>query len=144
MSSSRYGFVRSEESYLVDESEKCEVDDVIERMVKFDRAEVAAILPLGEEVDIVITGRLNDGTLFEGTDFIRVIEEGMCCADFNGDGKVTGRDLSILKGEYARLDCHPVKSPCLADANGDRKVTGADLSLLKKEYGKADCPVPIE
>ncbi|KPJ55977.1 MAG: hypothetical protein AMJ42_05925 [Deltaproteobacteria bacterium DG_8] len=66
-----------------------------------------------------------------------------CLMDCNssgaGDGKVTGSDLGVLKGEYGRFDCNEL-DPCYADGNGDGKVTGADLSLLKNEYGRFDCP----
>jgi len=41
----------------------------------FSREEVQAVLIAGE-VELTITGQLSDGTLFEGTDVIRVIDEG--------------------------------------------------------------------
>jgi len=66
-----------------------------------------------------------------------------CYMDCNnegaGDGKVTGSDLGVLKGEYGRFDCDD-PDPCYADGNEDGKVTGADLGLLKNEYGRFDCP----
>ena len=46
-----------------------------ERMVKFDRSQVQSILEVGDSVELTITGLLFDGTAFEGSDFIRVIEE---------------------------------------------------------------------
>jgi streptogramin lyase len=42
-------------------------------MVKFNRSFVIDILAPGDSVEITITGVLPDGTLFEGTDYIRVI-----------------------------------------------------------------------
>jgi parallel beta-helix repeat protein len=48
-------------------------DGVPDLMVKFDRALVCALLDVGEQVTITISGRLLDGRLFEGTDMIRVI-----------------------------------------------------------------------
>jgi hypothetical protein len=42
-------------------------------MVKFDRASVIELLEPGENVLITISGELNDGTAFEGTDMIRVL-----------------------------------------------------------------------
>ena len=48
-------------------------DDVPDLMVKFDRQDVIAILEPGDNVEIKITGELNDGTHFEGIDYIRVI-----------------------------------------------------------------------
>ena len=43
--------------------------------IKFDRAAVQAILEVGESDSIMITGLLDDGTAFAGTDRIRVIKE---------------------------------------------------------------------
>ncbi|KPJ58570.1 MAG: hypothetical protein AMJ42_03030 [Deltaproteobacteria bacterium DG_8] len=66
-----------------------------------------------------------------------------CYMDCNnsgaGDGKVTGSDLGVLKGEYGRFDCSEL-DPCYSDGNEDGKVTGSDLGLLKNEYGRFDCP----
>jgi hypothetical protein len=65
----RYGFVTSEEAYIVDHDE----NGVLERMLKFDRAAVQAILSPGNIVTITISGQLNDGSKFEGTDTLRVL-----------------------------------------------------------------------
>ena len=48
-------------------------DGILERMVKFDRTEVMALLSVGEAT-LTITGEVND-TPFEGSDTIRVIDE---------------------------------------------------------------------
>lgn len=45
---------------------------ILDRMVKFDRSEVAAILSPGDAVELTVTGELTDGTLFAGSDTIRV------------------------------------------------------------------------
>ncbi|UCD92618.1 MAG: ThuA domain-containing protein [Methanobacteriota archaeon] len=66
----KYGFVKSEESYIVDHDN----DGILERMVKFDRMEVEEILAVGKSVELVISGYLEDGTRFEGRDHIRVFE----------------------------------------------------------------------
>jgi len=43
-------------------------------MVKLDRAAVQTILKTGDKIKITISGRLNDGRPFEGTDTIKVID----------------------------------------------------------------------
>jgi sulfatase modifying factor 1 len=47
-------------------------DGIADLMVKFNRTAVQGILQLGE-VKIIVSGQLADGTLFEGSDTIRVI-----------------------------------------------------------------------
>lgn len=66
----RYDFVTDETGYVTDHDN----DDIPERMVKFDRSEVQAVLPLGVNVELLITGFLADGTSFEGRDEIRYFE----------------------------------------------------------------------
>jgi len=65
----KYDFVTNSSECLVDHNE----DGILERMVKFDRAEVIALLSVGEAT-LTITGEVNS-TPFEGSDTIRVIEE---------------------------------------------------------------------
>jgi len=50
-------------------------DGVPDLMVKFDRSDVQDVLEPGNEVEVTVTGKLTDGTPFEGTDTIRVIEK---------------------------------------------------------------------
>ena len=52
-----------------------------------------------------------------------------CGADFNGDFKVDGADLSILMAAWG--DCEG----CPADLNGDGMVDMEDLSLLQASWG---------
>ena len=66
----KYGFVTSEDSYIVDNDQ----DGIMERMVKFDRNEVQRLLAPSEEVVLTISGSLFDGTEFEGSDTIRLID----------------------------------------------------------------------
>ena len=51
-------------------------DGIVELMVKFDWSAVQEILEVGDEVEITVTGGLTDGTPFEGSDVIRVIDKG--------------------------------------------------------------------
>ena len=53
-----------------------DLDGIPDRMVKFDRGEVIDLLPLGDEVEVVVSGELIDGTAFAGVDGIRVICKG--------------------------------------------------------------------
>jgi len=65
----KYGFVTNPSGYLVDDNG----DGILERMVRFDRAEVMALLSSGYTT-LAITGEVN-GISFEGTDTIRLINE---------------------------------------------------------------------
>ncbi len=56
------------ESFRLDEQQQVAI-------AKFSRSEVQGILDVGE-VELTITGQLMDGTVFEGTDVIRVINKG--------------------------------------------------------------------
>jgi len=51
-------------------------DGVAELMVKFSRSAVQALLTPDEETELIVSGELADGTIFEGTDTIRVIDPG--------------------------------------------------------------------
>jgi len=63
----RYGWVKNPKSYLMDHDS----DGILERMVKFKRADVKGILSVGKQVLIEIMGLVN-GIPFVGWDTIRV------------------------------------------------------------------------
>ena len=48
-------------------------DGAADLMVKFDQNAVQGTLDVGDDVQIVVSGKLIDGTSFEGSDTIRVI-----------------------------------------------------------------------
>jgi len=48
-------------------------DGVPDRMVKFSRQAAIDLLPVGDEVEVVASGELVDGTEFAGSDTIRVV-----------------------------------------------------------------------
>ena len=60
-------------------------------MVKFDQSAVQNILEVGDEVKLTLTGRLFDGTQFEGSDTIQVIRRGLLA------------DISILLASLHRV-----------------------------------------
>lgn len=65
----KYDFVTDRSEYLVDHNE----DGILERMAKFERAEVMSLLSDGEAT-LTITGQVG-GIPFEGSDKIRVIDK---------------------------------------------------------------------
>jgi murein DD-endopeptidase MepM/ murein hydrolase activator NlpD len=48
-------------------------DTIPDLMVKFNRKDVIDILELGDNVEIIVSGELKNGTKFEGVDYIKVI-----------------------------------------------------------------------
>jgi len=70
VSDPKYGWVKSSESYLMDHDS----DGIIERMIKFDAGNAQALLVPGL-AGIAVTGELTDGTVFGGSDMIKVIDE---------------------------------------------------------------------
>ncbi|MCK5291238.1 MAG: hypothetical protein KAR39_04370 [Thermoplasmata archaeon] len=66
----KYGFVRSEESYIVDH----DGNGIYERMVKFGRQKVIDMLGQGGLAELTVVGHMNDGTQFEGSDTINVMD----------------------------------------------------------------------
>jgi hypothetical protein len=104
-------------------------------MVKFDRTAVAQlILSKGIKygnVTLTITGKLNDGIAFEGSDIIRVKMPG----DINCDGKVDVRDVAAASVAYGSHPGHPRWNP-MADENEDDRIDVKDLSSIIINYGR--------
>ena len=128
----KYDFVTNSSEYIVDH----DGDGILERMVKFNRTEVASWIhdDLGIEygdVALTVTGELYDGTPFEGTDTIRVLFPG----DVDDDGNVDPEDFGIFAGCYGMNIESPGYDP-RADFNEDGYINPEDFSILSAKYGK--------
>jgi len=114
----KYGFVTNSSEYIVDN----DGDGILERMVKFNRTEVASWIcnDLGiqyGDVALTITGELFDGTPFEGTDVIKVLFPG----DVDDDRDVDGYDLSLFTDAYG-TNIEDVEYDLAADLNEDQSM----------------------
>ncbi len=110
-------------------------DGVPDLMVKFNRTAVSEyILSKGimtGNVTLTITGQLDDGTLFQGSDVIRVRMPG----DVNIDGKVDIRDIAFAAKAFGSYPGHPRWNP-IADENEDNEIDIRDIGLIAKNFGK--------
>jgi hypothetical protein len=128
----KYDFVTNSSEYIVDH----DGDEVLERMVKFNRTEIASWIhdDLGIEygdVILKISGKLYGGTPFEGTDIIRVLFPG----DADDDGYVGSADAGILNGAYGTNSGNLFYVP-EADFDEDGYIGSADAGILNGNYGK--------
>ena len=57
--------------------------------------------------------------------------------DVDGDGRVSGLDLTTVAWSFGSYPSHPRWNPN-ADIDGDNKVSGYDLTVTAKNFGKAD------
>lgn len=73
-------------------------DGVAELMVKFSRSAVQALLTPGDETELTVSGELTDGTIFEGTDTIRVIKPGKKIGPVNANNGGNNGNGSNGKG----------------------------------------------
>jgi len=110
-------------------------DTVSDLMVNFNTTAVSQfIISKGfmyGNVTLTISGQLNEGTLFEGNDVIKVRMPG----DTNIDGKVDGKDIAFAAKAFASYPGHP-RWNYVADENEDNKIEGKDLVLIAKNFGK--------
>jgi len=110
-------------------------DIIPDLMVKFDRTAVCEfILSKGitvGNVTLTVSGRLYDGTEFEGCDVICVRMPG----DINMDGKVDMIDISILCRAFGSYPGHSRWNPT-ADENEDGIIDIFDIALTCRNYGK--------
>lgn len=69
-----------------------------------------------------------------------VVVNAVCPGDFDQDGDVDGRDVSVIIPQIGRSDCS-VSSPCSADFDNDGDVDGGDIAVFVQDLGRTDCPV---
>jgi hypothetical protein len=110
-------------------------DTIPDLMVKFNRTAVSEfIFSKGIKygnVTLTITGWLNDGTIFEGSDVIKV----RMPDDVNGDGEVGMSDIFQVIKAFGSYPGHPRWNPD-ADINNDGRVDMRDICLVIKNFGK--------
>jgi len=110
-------------------------DTVPDLMVKFNRTQVAEyILSKGimtGNVTLTISGYLIDGTMFEGSDIIRV----RMPRDINIDGKVDIKDIFLAIKAFNSIPEYPRWNP-IADENEDNKIDIRDIFIIIRNFGK--------
>jgi len=108
-------------------------DGIPDLTVKFDRRAVISHIYNQRirygNVNLTVTGKLNDGTLFEGSDGIKVI-----FPDLNNDRDVDICDLIIVIRAFRTKPSDTRWNP-VADINKDNHVNICDLSLVIRNYG---------
>jgi hypothetical protein len=82
-------------------------------------------------VTLTVTGKLEDGTQFEGNVVIKVRMPG----DLNSDGRVDVRDVSPVSAAFGSYPGHPRWNPD-ADQNEDGKIDLKDVALTARNFGK--------
>jgi parallel beta-helix repeat protein len=110
-------------------------DTVLDLMVNFNRTMVSEfILSQGimtGNVTLTVTGNLEDGTLFQGGDIIRVRMPG----DINRDGKVDIKDVAIAAMAFGSYPGHP-RWNSIADENEDGKIDMRDIAVICRNFGE--------
>ena len=86
--------------------------------IKFDRSQVQALLTTGNSVEIVLTGKLNDGTVFTASDTVKVISPGKAQSNTsNGSGGVIGQSVGSGGGDGGYIDTIPDMNDILLPSN---------------------------
>jgi len=110
-------------------------DGIPDLMVRFDRTAVSGyILSKGVKygnVTLTVTGQLNDGTEFMGSNVIKVRMPG----DVNCDGRVDVTDVMLMAMAMCSYPGHPRWNP-MADVNEDGKVNLTDFFIVCLNFGK--------
>jgi len=128
-----YGFVTNSSEYLVDHNN----DGILERIVKFGRATVQSfICNQGIRYGIValtITGKLLDGTSFEGTDIIFVNYAG----DVNSDGTINILDVGLVNAHwFPGLPIGSLGYDSNYDLNMDGTINMLDAAIINVNWGE--------
>jgi PKD repeat protein len=110
-------------------------DGAPDLMLKFNRTAVSELI-LSEglvsgNVTLTATGKLYDGTLFEGSGVIKVRMPG----DINCDGKVDVKDVALVSFAFGSYPGHP-RWKLIADENEDGKIDVRDVSLIARNFGR--------
>ena len=117
-------------------------DAVPDLMVRFNRTTVSnLILSKGiryGNVTLTATGELYDGTVFEGSDVIKV----KMPRDVNLDGKVNLNDVLLVAKAICSHSGSPRWNP-VADENEDNATNLIDFFIVRKNYGKTYPQIPI-
>ena len=119
----KYGFVKDPKSYITDHDH----DGELERMVKFDRAQVQNILYPSNGVPIVVTGSLNDGRPFFGIKWIKVIGE-------KAQVFTTISAETTLEESYTPAECPQCSEGGIQTAGGPEDIPEADGNSLYRRY----------
>ena len=110
-------------------------DSIPDLMICFTRTEVnELVLSSGVttgDVALALTGRVSDGSQFEGTRTIKVRMTG----DVNMDGKVDMQDIAISARAFGSCQGDP-KWNDVADENEDGKISLMDIALVARNFGK--------
>lgn len=131
--------IRLNDTVLVDPNnallEDYDSDGILDLTVKVNRTEISQfIISEGKvtgNITIAVTGKLSDGTVFEGNSTILVRMQG----DINIDGKVDIRDLALASQTFGTRVSDPRWNP-VADENEDAQIDIRDLVLVAKNFGK--------
>jgi hypothetical protein len=112
-------------------------DGIPDLMVKFDRATVASWIYHTKgirygNVALTISGTLNDGTPFKGTDTIFVKYAG----DANNDGTIDVFDILTIKYHCSGPPAGPGAYDVNADMNADGKIDVFDILIAKENLGQ--------
>jgi hypothetical protein len=119
-----------------------DMDGISDLMVKFNRTQLESYIynVLGikyGQVTFEITGKLIDGTPFEGSDTIQVNYAG----DINNDGTINIVDLGVISAHwYPGPPIGPLGYDVNADINRDGMVNLLEVAIISANWGATPIP----